>query len=253
MLPYDSGFDEVSEHNGWQIYTLISSSNNPSWGFTSIGSLTAPYSLNFSAPFDGEEISECWIVSPPIDFSKGGIIDSIWYHFSGMGTIGIEDTMAMYLLVGKQDPRLANTRKRIILFSDSNHVPNEWEWKSRVKVPLHTNVSEGYIAFQHRTRANWINIKIDNLSIKDTVVTSVNEHLIPKVTWHPNPSSGMIQMSSSENVSINRIEVFNDFEKLVDVQSNDFQSLNLSLLPDGLYYIKVISKNGSTINKIIKH
>ena len=71
------------------------------------------------------------------------------------------------------------------------------------------------------------------------------------VNIYPNPTESIINIESSE--IINSIELLNPLGKVLlekEVNTYNYQ-INLNPLPQGTYFIKVITNSGQTVKKII--
>lgn len=85
----------------------------------------------------------------------------------------------------------------------------------------------------------------------DTVSVIEISFLNPDITIFPNPSNGSFQIENTQS-KVETIEIFNAFGALVyekTVNSNQI-SMNLNV-PDGIYFIYIIYKEGITTKKII--
>ncbi len=76
--------------------------------------------------------------------------------------------------------------------------------------------------------------------------------VFPKIDIYPNPSSGIVNISSFEN--IDNIEIYDVLGKLIynsDDIVNNFLKLDISDYPDGLYLIKIKSSDNYISKKIL--
>jgi len=74
----------------------------------------------------------------------------------------------------------------------------------------------------------------------------------------PNPFNSQIQLNFSNYTSFNtRLEIYDNLGKLVMAQNLENNRLhfetNLSTIPNGIYFLKISSDQGSVVKKIIKH
>ena len=103
------------------------------------------------------------------------------------------------------------------------------------------------------------------MSTAETFLTSVNKFGqgptgIPeslqgvKVQVHPNPSSGLIQISSDKILNNIEIELYNVQGKRVYSKHHDFFSNDKLEItgPAGAYYLRINSANGQSIVKLVK-
>ncbi|WP_055444908.1 T9SS type A sorting domain-containing protein [Lacinutrix himadriensis] len=70
------------------------------------------------------------------------------------------------------------------------------------------------------------------------------------VSISPNPTKDIISISST--IHIQSIQVYSVIGKLLFEQKNNLKNVNLKSYPDGLFFIKINSKNGTVLKKVIK-
>ncbi|MEL6866476.1 MAG: T9SS type A sorting domain-containing protein, partial [Bacteroidota bacterium] len=84
-----------------------------------------------------------------------------------------------------------------------------------------------------------------------TVLTSTST--VPKLPFdisiYPNPTAGWLHVQMSGDYSI---EIFNAVGQSLVYSSNRAEVLDLSPLPDGLYYLKVANNRGEVTQKVVK-
>lgn len=91
----------------------------------------------------------------------------------------------------------------------------------------------------------------DNISLKENVTASVDKVFGSNFSVYPNPTKNTISIRSS--VSIDKAEVFNVIGKKV-ISSTRFEnnSIDVSKLSKGVYFLKVTSGDAIATKKIIK-
>lgn len=67
----------------------------------------------------------------------------------------------------------------------------------------------------------------------------------------PNPSSGLINITSSIDNKPKKIEIYSALSELI-YQSAEIENINISALAEGIYFLKITGDQGSVIKKIIK-
>lgn len=70
---------------------------------------------------------------------------------------------------------------------------------------------------------------------------------------YPNPTSSVLLFSSNSNIPIKRLTVYSNLGKII-LKENIFSSnsLDISTLKSGLYFVEIISDTGKEIHKIVK-
>ena len=75
-----------------------------------------------------------------------------------------------------------------------------------------------------------------------------------KTKSHPNPSTGNVSISLAREQFISKMEIVNQLGELVYSKSIDasVNTINTELnLSNGIYYVKLLNKSGSSIQKLI--
>ena len=83
------------------------------------------------------------------------------------------------------------------------------------------------------------------------LVFSVNDNDLVSIIVHPNPTSDYLFISS-ENSMIDSITIYSLTGKKVLEDSKGVNSIDVSSLSKGMYFIEVYSDTGKTIKKFIK-
>ncbi len=250
-LPYYTGFDNATQQQGWTQYRTGDEGDFNEWYYVTINTFSAPQSLYHNYPVGGSEVTDDWYVSPAFDFSGGGMIDSLRYHFSGFGTPFGIDTVGIYLLNGAQDPEIAS-RSLLFSFHDTTYV-NDNVWRKLENVEIPATSGESYIAFRYTTVVNWLDVRFDNLAISGNSDVGIdqpgwNENVL---TVFPNPAKDYATLSFSENIVISRTELIGMTGKVIRTYPGNSYVLDFSEVTSGQYVLKVFSERGVIVHKIL--
>ena len=103
------------------------------------------------------------------------------------------------------------------------------------------------------SNANWSNIKESTTTYSNTCKTlSVPESAINNVVIHPNPTKGELHI---QNVNLEKANVYNVLGQLVKSftlnSNNTDNTINLSGLPKGVYYVYLINQDTASAKKVI--
>lgn len=90
-----------------------------------------------------------------------------------------------------------------------------------------------------------IELYIPEITVSTENLVSDNLQLVV----YPNPTNGEVHLNISEH-DLKSIEIFDSFGKLV--MTTNKPSFSMKVFDNGVYYLKVLSKDGSTIKKLIK-
>lgn len=235
-LPYYTGFNDSSEQSGWEVYRLGPAQDpSYSWAF-SAGNLVHFY------PVGGSEETDDWIVSPPFDFTNGGMIDSLRYRFAGFGTPFGVDTIALYVLTDHPHPDTASSLSIIRLYTDSTYQnDNLWRKDSALQIAAHPGIS--YLAFRYKTVVNWLDTAIDDLYIDGSSV-SIDPLLQSQISVFPNPSQNKLSLRADPGVKIGSALLINLQGQSIAQYDEGFSRMEVGHLARGFYYLQVSSQRG---------
>ncbi|OJX55812.1 MAG: hypothetical protein BGO88_02365 [Flavobacterium sp. 38-13] len=114
-----------------------------------------------------------------------------------------------------------------------------------------------YISFNHNnpaTPAGGTSIVLDKIVM--TSVLGTNEFSTSKLSVYPNPSNGIVNISSDSNVLLNNVSI-SDLNgrtvKSVELNGDSSAQVNISDLSAGVYMMNINSDQGSVTKKIIKN
>lgn len=240
-LPYSTGFDSPALQTGW-VQHMKAATNATQWDYSSANPNSAPFSLSHDyAPATGITLVNNWFVSPAFEIPSGGNLDSISYMFPGLSVPTTDDTVAIYLLQGSQDPDLAN---KILLFDfrDVEYIAdNTYRTKTNLALDAYSGLS--YLAIQYRSSdvsSYWLTVHFDDIAISGNTTSITDLPQTEQLTIYPNPTSGKLFIENELN-EIESLEVV-DLSGKVQVQLPAIQQkliyLDLSALNTGLYIIK---------------
>jgi hypothetical protein len=78
-----------------------------------------------------------------------------------------------------------------------------------------------------------------------------NNNIMPEVIIFPNPTTGELQITNYE-LQITNVEVFDVYGRKQKAESRKQNMLDISHLPAGIYFVKIITEAGEVVKKIIK-
>jgi Secretion system C-terminal sorting domain len=249
-LPYFTGFDNTAQKAGWQEFRKGSTSNG-GWDYPSAAPFSSPNALSHGFPLGGSSPTNDWFVSPAFNFSNGGKIDSIRHLFSGFGSPGESDTIAIYLLTGSPDPALASSKVLLYDYKTKYMSTNNWELDSPITIPSKSGSS--YIAFKYSTTQNWLDVNFDNIRISGKANTALNNIATAQsFRVYPNPASNYAELIFPDNTSA--IEIYNNCGQLMYQEiTNGLINTNVSLhaFENGLYHIHFITPSGFSFKNLM--
>ncbi|AXT49716.1 T9SS C-terminal target domain-containing protein [Aquimarina sp. BL5] len=176
-----------------------------------------------------------WIKFEGIDFRSGATsISALVSSGNSGGNIEIRQTSITGNLLGTLE------------------VPNTGSWTSwetvSTNISLVTGVQDIYFVF---TGDPGYLLDIDSFNFSEETLLSVNDNKLLTPSLYPNPVVNTITIERAADSVISIYDV-NGKEVYSATIANNTETIDLSNLPTGLYYAKVLSQKDKTILKIIK-
>lgn len=249
VLPYQTGFDDVSQQTGWLQFRKGIDSQFQEWTYENALAYSDPNCLVHYYQVGGSEVMDDWFVSPAFSIPSGGTLDSLRYAFSGFGVPQNDDTVFIYLLNGSNDPDLAASVSILYEFSGINY-QNDNVWRNLDPIELPAQAGNSYIAFRHRSINNWLDVRFDNLAISGNSSASLEERTEENYRISPNPFSGTITIVPVQASSLNELhtlELFDLSGKLISIISlANQQTVEINLI-SGMYTYRLRNSQGEQI------
>jgi hypothetical protein len=256
-LPYYTGFDNASQQNGWAEYKKAATTFSH-WGYASVSAYSAPNCISHDySPSTGITLTDNWYVSPSFMIPSGGKLDSIRYMFSGFSTPVTDDTIAIYLLNGSQDPALATSKTLLFDFRNADYVTDN-TYRIKTNIMLSASGGASYFAVRYRNSdcsSKWLSVYFDNIAIRGTGTGIIDLSTgKDKVSIYPIPAKDRLQIDMGAINGNILASVYNAEGRLVMqnplMQSNT--SIDVSGITKGLYVIKLSTEEGIFVKKFIK-
>ena len=99
------------------------------------------------------------------------------------------------------------------------------------------------------------NVRLTALKSVPPEVLSTNTFLSEKFNLFPNPASDVVNISNSENMIINKVDVYDTTGKLIDTQKFNNETeiqLNVETLNSGTYLLHLQTNEGIAVKKLVK-
>jgi len=248
-LPYYTAFDTPQQQQGWEVYRL-GVTPLATWVISNVQSYSAPGSIYHGYPVGGTEVTDDWFVSPGFDFSAGGSVDSVRSNFSGFGVPSLQDTVAIYLLSGAQDPALASSQILLFDFRGSNY-QNDNVWRLTQDIAIPPVAGQSFLAFRYKTVSNWLDVRFDNLQLSGLGVSVAPASVEARIAFHPNPTDGNVTVSIAGDGSLygtHCLRVYNAAGvQVVEEMLSRSTSVNIGQRP-GFYFYR-LTNGGSELVK----
>lgn len=245
---YYTGFNNTDQQIGWQRFELGKKISGWSVQDGGVGNTKRIVSYAPTGDADKDTFYD-WYVSPKMDFSKGGSIDTLKYnYFAYFGTFFPEQRVKVMVLAGSQDPSKADSMIEIADFTDF-YIGDNQAWTDTGGFVIPNIPGDAYIGFLFVGIDGWSNISYDDLYVTMNATSSVQELPVLTTSVYPNPSSGTINVVfdgvQPETLELN---VFDSQGKLLQTKQVPVSgSIDLEL-SNGLYFYQLSS--GSQVSAL---
>lgn len=93
---------------------------------------------------------------------------------------------------------------------------------------------------------------VERLPVTVHLTLGIGESNITTFTCYPNPAKETLTITTTENTTLSSVSIYNTLGQLVQTISNLSQTIDVSGLKTGSYFIKVTSDRGITSSKFVK-
>ena len=138
-----------------------------------------------------------------------------------------------------------------------------------INLPFDDATNDGYVAFKIRTKptlivgdtfSNTANIYFDyNFPITTNTTTTTVALLSNQdfdfrnyFSLYPNPTKNILTIINIQQISISSLSIYNSMGQLIEVITTPNETIDVSNLQAGIYYLKLITDKGMTTQEFIK-
>lgn len=216
------------------IYTNDNEPNSPTFGYEYH---ERPASLNFYYKYQPTihgEIAFVKIMLFKFDYSNYTVTEVI-----GIGEANIVESTLYTLQTVPIDYYTESTPDYIhILFSTSDHFTYYQD------MPLYNpNVDN--------VNSLGTNLWIDNVYVSGGSVGVNEDYLNIQIGLYPNPVTNLLNIKSTD-INIQKVQIYTSLGQLVLVEQTNFTNIDVSNLLKGAYVVKIETKSGVFIKKVLK-
>lgn len=238
-LPYNTGFENVSEKEGWVEYKTEATQFSH-WGYGS-GYLSSVGIGHDYSPASAVTLTDNWFVSPGFLVSSGGVLDSVRYKFSGFSEPLAGDTIGIYLLSGSQNPLLASSKLLLLDFRGTEYIADGmYRKKDNITLPAVNDTS--YLAIRYRNTdcsSKWLTVSFDNLAINGNITGLEKKTNNPnRIKIYPNPTIDLVKIKITKEVS--NLTMTNVDGKIIyysKIEISD-KDIDVSSFEKGVYFLR---------------
>ncbi|WP_339837503.1 T9SS type A sorting domain-containing protein [uncultured Flavobacterium sp.] len=138
---------------------------------------------------------------------------------------------------------------------------------------FNTGTGFGYGLFDYRKSIYDINIQVDNKILVGGSFTSYNGikqnrilrlnnsgsltndlfNSSNEISLYPNPTNHLLNIDVPDNFEVKSINIINQIGQTIINQNENYKSIDVSTLSNGIYFIKINSENGTITKQFIKN
>jgi len=123
---------------------------------------------------------------------------------------------------------------------------------TKLNASLNPNLTCIKVADVAYSQANWTTIKDAQTNFSTTCTLGLENSVFAKATVYPNPTHGEVNIN---NIALEKATVYNSLGQLVKTfnlnSDNTNNTINLSGLPKGIYYVYLINQDAASAKKVI--
>ena len=239
ILPYASGFDNISSLIGWSTF------GNGAYGLSAIANAGLSQTPSYYWIMNNTvgAVSNNWLFTPAVSLQAGEqVTASFWLR---CGT-----TRKLRFTVGNT----ATPSDQTEIWANSSLLSNSYTQQT---APVFTAPTAGiyYFAFNDFSAAATTataTLRLDTVNFATNLSTS--DFLSTKFAVYPNPANDIINFSNEDNAIVSSVEILDLNGRVVkSVKVNATQGqISVSDLATGLYMMKISTDQGVATKKIIK-
>lgn len=179
-----------------------------------------------------------WLISPAIELPADQALYLVWY-VRALDANYPNDTYSVYAATSNTPEAFAATTP---LFTETLSSINY----SDRHVALSQFAGQTiYVAFRHHNSEDVYQMLLDDISITSTVGINGVESAV--VNAYPNPTSSMLNIQAE---GLKEVSLLDLNGRVLMTQSQS--TLDMSKLANGIYFIRVITENGTATQKVVK-
>jgi Secretion system C-terminal sorting domain/META domain len=165
-------------------------------------------------------------------------------NFNGVGACN--SFFGTFSIISDNDIQFSNYTKTLLICNSSNHMAFESDYFSFIQT-----AGQYYLSGQ----GNNIYLKLTNpiflnYDFRNTPLGS-EDYDIKEIIIYPNPFNSSL-LIDSQGIIIDKIEIYNSIGQSVKIINSNFDVINLSDIPSGIYIMKLYSEDKTVSKKIIK-
>jgi hypothetical protein len=239
---YYSGFDTYAEQFAWIQIRMGEGDPYVPWVIDSSGYST-PNCL-FHDYVDNSMVED-WYMSPHIINGSISSVSMKTMVFSFTGSPAVGDYFGVWFSPTSVNPG-SGTFTEIANLTAMANPGNTWHDTTITGFPG----SAGWIAFRFMNASDWFTARVDNFFVRGNLVSVEENSPTRPISLYPNPVKGSLTIDGLTNKT--HAEVYDKCGKLLLTRQLNTNQIETGSLAEGLYFIKLTTKEGSVVRKFVK-
>ena len=233
-FPFEEGFE-----NGLGCWTTIDADDDGhDWGNYFNYAHTGDAIIRSASYEDGEGLyPDNWLISPKFHLPNLSAQISWWERTSSNSWP--HEHYGLYISTTGTNPG-----DFTLLWEGEPQSGASWNQRTMLLNPYCGQ--EVYLAFRHFDTYNQLALYLDDIVVDGTV--GVEDHEMMQVSVWPNPTTGLVNISSTEPVKT--VEVYNVQGALVKSVSGE-STLDLRNQPVGVYMVRVTTESTTSVQRVV--
>jgi len=193
--------------------------------------------------FNGTNAADDYMYSNCIDLEAGHYTLTFWSKVGDNGAtppVAIPEKLSVKIGMGQEFSAMTQT------ITDLGEISNmEWE-QTTVNFEI-TTTGIYNLGFYAYSDADMYLLMVDDIHLEVDIDASINDIKDNALNIYPNPTTGLVNIVNAKNATIN---VYNQVGALVMSVENT-NNVDLSSFENGTYIVKVITKENTSVKKVV--
>ncbi|QOG02972.1 LamG-like jellyroll fold domain-containing protein [Flavobacterium sp. MDT1-60] len=189
--------------------------------------------LDLSKNVQLKRLNASWNQLTNVDLSHNPLLELVFLEFNPLTSLNVQNGNNKNFILPSQSGKKSETAIY------TSFLGNKTLGCIKVDDPAYSN-------------ANWSKIKEESTVYSATCSLGLEESIFDKAVVYPNPTKGEVNIN---NIALDKVTVYNTTGQLVKSftldSGNTNNSIDLSGLPTGVYYIYLINQDAASAKKII--
>ncbi len=252
VFPYTENFDAglgcwtVNDADG-DGYNWVASTDLMSEGYGNNGSAGCLVSQSYDNDTYTALSPNNWIISPAFEIPQGATSASMSFYAAAQDASYAAEHYGVYV-----STTTTNLSDFTVVFEETMNSTGgraQGTWKQK-NIDLTGYAGETiYVAFRHFNTTDMFYLLIDDVVVNVQGSNSgINENNASSIALYPNPTTGILNITAED---VNSVEVYDITGRVVMMRGAE-NTIDMSELEAGVYFVNVATANGSAVQRVVK-